>query len=174
MCLKTDLPEIIETERLRLRTLVPGDISAIVAGANNWKVIEPTASLPFPYTEEHARALVEKGKARREHRPYAIAIRDSDTLIGIGGFYFRGGEPVELGYWLAETHWRKGLATETVKAMVEAAASIGVNPIRARVLAHNPASARVLEKAGFNIIERTQSQVERHRGRPLLVLEWRQ
>jgi RimJ/RimL family protein N-acetyltransferase len=41
------------------------------------------------------------------------------------------------------------------------------------VLAANPASQRVLEKTGFVVIERTESVVERHRGKPLLILEWR-
>jgi RimJ/RimL family protein N-acetyltransferase len=44
--------------------------------------------------------------------------------------------------------------------------------VKARVLANNPASVRVLEKSGFTVIEHTQSVVERHRGKPLLVLSW--
>lgn len=174
MCLKNALADVIESERLRLRTPIASDLEALVAGANNWNVMEPTASLPFPYLEEHGRAFIAKGAARRQQRPYAIALGDSDGLIGIAGLYFAEGIPVELGYWLAEPQWRKGFGAEAAGALVKAAGEAGINTIRARVLAHNPASARVLEKIGFVLIERTQSLVERHRGRPLLVLEWRQ
>ncbi|MBF0678080.1 MAG: GNAT family N-acetyltransferase [Devosia sp.] len=173
MCLKTALPEVIETPRLRLRTPVASDLAALVTGANNWNVMEPTASLPFPYLEEHGRAFIAKGAARRQQRPYAIALGDSDELIGIAGLYFAEGVPVELGYWLAEPQWRKGFGAEAAGALVRAAGEAGISTIRARVLEHNPASARVLEKIGFVIIERTQSIVERHRGKPLLILEWR-
>jgi ribosomal-protein-alanine N-acetyltransferase len=173
MCLRDALPAVIETERLRLRAPVSSDLDAIVAGANNWNVIEPTASLPFPYRAEHGRAFIAKGAARRQQHPYAIALGESDEVIGIAGLYFVSGVPVELGYWLAEPQWGKGFGAEAAGALVEAAGQSGIDTIRARVLAHNQASARVLEKIGFVLVERTQSIVERNRGKPLLVLEWR-
>lgn len=173
MTLRDALPASIVTERLTLRLPALGDLDALVAGANNWNVIEPTASLPFPYLEEHGRAFIERFMHKPEHRPYAIARKADDIFLGVIGLKFTEGEKPELGYWLAEAHWRQGFAPEAVNGLLEAAGRTGISVIRARVLASNPGSMRVLEKTGFAVIEETKSVVERHRGKPLLVLEWR-
>lgn len=168
----TLLPETITTARLVLRAPRSSDLDDLVAKANNWKVLEPTASLPYPYEAEHGSAFLAK-TARANHHPYVIADQASDRLLGVLGLYFYDDRPVELGYWLGEQHWGQGLAPEAVRGLLDAARDIGLAPIRARVLAANPGSIRVLEKTGFDVIERTHSVVERHLGKPLLVLEWR-
>lgn len=172
MTMKNRLPETIDTERLVLRAPRVSDLDDLVAEANNWKVLEPTASLPFPYGQEHGRAFVEKAERASQH-PYVIAGRDDDRLKGIIGLYFHDERPTELGYWLGESHWGQGFAPEAVRGVLDAAAAIGLAPIRARVLAQNAGSIRVLEKTGFAVVEETLSIVERHRGKPLLVMEWR-
>lgn len=173
MRLRDALPETIDTSRLCLRQPVASDLEALVAGANNKKVSEPTASLPFPYLEEHGRGFIDRVAQSAEQRPYAITRRDSDDLIGIVGLSFRESAPAELGYWLSEAHWGQGYASEAARALMAAAQTAGIATIRARVLAANPASARVLEKAGFTLLERTHSLIERHRGKPLFIMEWR-
>jgi ribosomal-protein-alanine N-acetyltransferase len=173
MRLRDALPATIATKRLRLRIPVMADRDAIVEGANNWNVIEPTASLPFPYLAEHAEGFIEKVTKKPDQRPYAIAGAETDQLMGIVGLKFDTDKPPELGYWLAEKYWGQGFAPEAVAGLLFAASATGIDTIRARVLASNPASARVLEKTGFTVIEHTQSVVERHRGKPLLILEWR-
>lgn len=173
MRLRDALPQEITTDRLRLRQPVSSDLEALVEGVNNWKVIEPTASLPFPYLPEHGLGFIERFSQKPEQRPYAIAQKSDDRLMGIVGLKFSAENPPELGYWLGEPHWGNGFAQEAVTGLVAAAAETGIAVIRARVLASNPASQRVLEKTGFVVIERTQSVVERHRGKPLHVLEWR-
>jgi [ribosomal protein S5]-alanine N-acetyltransferase len=167
------LPASIDTPRLRLRQPRVSDLDALVAEANNWKVLEPTASLPFPYTREHGTAFLEKTHRTSQH-PLVIAERQNDRLIGVIGLYFLPGQPVEIGYWLGESHWGQGLAPEAVSSLVDVAMPLGIAPIRARVLKANGGSVRVLEKAGFAVVEETLSVVERHRGKPLLVLERRQ
>ena len=172
MRLRDQLPEQIGTERLLLRAPRAADCDDLVAEANNWKVLEPTASLPFPYRNEHGRGFIERFAHKPDKRSYVIAGREDDRLKGVIGLYFHADKPVELGYWLGETHWGFGYAPEAVRALLGAAASIGLMPIRARVLSANTGSVRVLEKTGFATIERTQSVVERHLGKPLLVMEW--
>lgn len=173
MRLRNLLPAKIETERLRLRAPVLFDLDALVEGINNWKVIEPTATIPFPYLPEHGIGFIERFSQKPDQRPYAIAQREDDRLIGVIGLKFSEDKPPELGYWLAESQWGKGFAPEAVAGLLTAARETGIEVIRARVLASNPASRRVLEKTGFVLIEETQSVVERHRGKPLFVLEWR-
>lgn len=172
MTLRSLLPETIQTPRLVLRPPRLSDVDDLVAEANNWKVLEPTASLPFPYEPAHGRAFIEKTERSSQH-PYVIADKASDRLRGVIGLYFHADQPTELGYWLGESHWGQGLAPEAVHGVLDTAAGLGLTPIRARVLAANSGSIRVLEKTGFVVIEETLSVVERHRGKPLLVLEWR-
>lgn len=172
MRLRDELPATIETPRLALRAPRLSDLDQLVAEANNWKVLEPTASLPFPYLEEHGRGFIERFSKRPDKRSYVIAGRDDDRLRGVIGLYFHPDAPAELGYWLGEDHWGQGFAPEAVRALLAAAGAIGLTPIRARVLATNSGSVRVLEKSGFALHERTHSIVERHRGKPLLVMEW--
>lgn len=170
MHLRALLPETIETERLVLRQPRVSDLDDLVAGANNWKVIEPTATLPFPYEAQHGATFLGKTERQTQH-PYVIATRGDDRLIGVIGLTSLGNEPVQLGYWLGEAHWGKGLAGEAVNGLMRACDEAGIGPIRAKVLENNPGSLRVLEKTGFAIVERTTSVVERHRGKPLLVFE---
>ncbi len=172
MRLRHALPEQIETERLLLRAPRASDLDDLVREANNWNVLEPTASLPYPYRDEHGRGFIERFAHKPDKRSYVIAGRDDDRLKGVIGLYFYPDRPVELGYWLGETHWGVGYAPEAVKALLGAAADIGLHPVRARVLAANAGSVRVLEKTGFATIEQTQSVVQRHLGKPLLVMEW--
>ena len=166
------LPQTIKTERLVLRAPRVSDLDDLVAKANNWTVLEPTASLPFPYGQEHGRAFLEKTERSIQH-PYVIAGRADDRLMGVLGLYLHADRPTELGYWLGEDHWGFGYAPEAVGGLLAVAKAIGLSPIRARVLAHNTGSIRVLEKTGFALIEDTVSVVERHRGKPLKVMEWR-
>ena len=172
MRLRDCLPEQIATERLLLRAPHASDLDDLVREANNWKVLEPTASLPFPYLEEHGAGFIERFAQKPDKRSYVIAGRVNDRLKGVIGLYFHPDKPVELGYWLGETHWGLGYAPEAVKALLGAAVDTGLNLIRARVLAANAGSVRVLEKTGFTIVEQTRSVVERHMGKPLLVMEW--
>jgi RimJ/RimL family protein N-acetyltransferase len=131
-----------------------------------------TAGLPLPYLEQHGRGFIERYTSQPGNRSYAIADTE-DRLIGVIGFYFHDDKPTELGYWLGEPYWGQGYVPEAVAALLDAARATGLFPVvKARVLAENPASVRVLEKSGFTVVEHTTSVVERHRGKPLLILSW--
>lgn len=172
MALKDDLPETIRTERLTLRAPVMADLADLVALANNWNVTGPTAVMPHPYGEADGRAFLTTLNDPEKPRAYAIA-NGENRLMGVVSLKFEPGKAPELGYWLGEPHWGRGYAPEAARGLVQAAAAAGIAEIRARVLASNPASIRVLEKAGFATIEHTTSIVERHRGKPLLIMAWR-
>ena len=56
----------------------------------------------------------------------------------------------EIGYWLGETYWNRGIVSEAVRALAEYSFRLfDLARVYAQVFAANPASARVLEKAGF-------------------------
>lgn len=172
MALKDDLPETIRTERLTLRAPALTDLPDLVALANNWNVTGPTAVMPHPYGEADGRAFLMALNDPDKPRAYAIA-NGEDRLMGVVSLKFEPGKAPELGYWLGEPHWGRGYAPEAAIGLVQAAGAAGMSEICARVLQSNPASIRVLEKAGFKTIEHTTSIVERHRGKPLLIMAWR-
>ena len=143
------LPGKIETPRLILRAPMRGDVPAITTLADNRNIAEKLSRLPSPYTRADAIAFVEIFAQRADERPFAITSQAGDFL-GIVGFTYVMGQHPELGYWLGEPHWGKGIMSEAVKALLEAAFASGLYPaVRARALQTNLASINVLGKAGF-------------------------
>ena len=76
----------------------------------------------------------------------------SPQLIGTVGLAISGVDHLaEIGYWLGRDYWGQGLCTEAVVEVVEYGFdTLGLHRIFAQHIARNGASARVLEKAGFN------------------------
>ena len=170
MTTRDALPATIHTARLTLRAPVPADLADIVAMADNPKMLLTTATLPHPFTEADGRAVIAEAGDSDGISAYAITGAD-DRFMGTVHLKYVAGKPPEIGYWLGEPHWGQGYGGEVVAGLVKSIQHLpGFDIIDARVLESNPASVRVLEKAGFAIIEHTQSVVERHRGKPLVVL----
>jgi RimJ/RimL family protein N-acetyltransferase len=142
------LPHRIETKRLVLRAPIRGDVPTLVALADNKNIARVLSRLPSPYTRADGIAFVEIFAQRADERPYAITL--DGNLVGIVGLTFRGTEPPELGYWLGEPHWGKGIMSEAVAGLLDAVSAAGAfQLLTARALADNAGSLNVLEKAGF-------------------------
>ena len=108
---------------------------------------------PWPYAEEDAAWFVRDCMARDGQNVLFRAITADGACVGsvsvaLGSdVHRRGGE---LGYWLAEPFWGRGIMTWAVREMCrEAFAAFDIVRIFALPYAHNLASRRVLEKAGF-------------------------
>ncbi len=145
-------PVRIETDRLILRPPGPGDADAIYRGINHFDVVRMLSRAPWPYRREDAEAFV-AGVAHRDpatDRPMAIVHREHG-LIGGCGFHADAGKPFpELGYWVARDHWGRGYASEAVAAaLIWARDGWGKRAVRASHFVENPASGRVLIKAGM-------------------------
>jgi len=142
------LPHRIETPRLVLRAPIRGDVPDLVKLADNKKIYDVLARLPNPYTRADGIAFVQIFAQRPDERPYAITLKDQ--FIGVVGLSYHPGQLPELGYWLGEPHWGKGIMSEALKALLEAAFGTGLYPkVQARALKSNAGSLNVLEKAGF-------------------------
>ena len=162
------LPGKIETPRLILRAPMRGDVPAIVKLADNRNIAEKLSRLPSPYTRADAIAFVEIYAQRPDERPFAITTHAGEFL-GVVGFSYAMGQHPELGYWLGEPHWGKGIMTEAVKALLETAFATGLYPVvRARALRTNAQSINVLEKAGFRNVGKGMMERPGHaRGEPI-------
>jgi RimJ/RimL family protein N-acetyltransferase len=135
-----------------VRSWRPGDAASIVEHANNRKVwVNLRDRFPHPYTASDARDFLKSVLSARPETNFAIDVDGA----AVGGIAYRVQSDVErigaeLGYWLGEKFWGRGIATAAVRAVTEhALATPGLLRVFALPFAHNRASARVLEKAGF-------------------------
>lgn len=135
-----------------LRSWRTGDESSLVLHANNrnvWNNLRD--SFPYPYTPADAERWVLLRVAERPITSFAIDV-DGAAVGGIGihprdDVYRRS---AEIGYWLGEPFWGRGIMTEAVRAVVEYGFStFDICRIQAEVFEWNPASMRVLERVGF-------------------------
>jgi len=128
------------------------DAESVARYANNRKIwINLRDIFPHPYTMANAEAFLSIVTEDDPKTVFAIA----NEVEAIGSIGLVPGKDVhrftaELGYWLAEPFWGKGIVTEAVKRITEYAFSrFSLKRVYAEPYATNPASARVLEKAGF-------------------------
>ena len=137
-----------------VRSWRPADAASIVEHANNRKVwLNLRDRFPHPYTARDARAFLKSVLAARPETNFAIDV-DGAAVGGIAYHVQSDVERVgaELGYWLGEKYWGRGIATAAVRAVTEHALTTpGVWRVFALPFAENRASARVLEKAGFTL-----------------------
>jgi len=75
---------------------------------------------------------------------------DGECAGHVVAFLRDGREPPEVGYWIARSHWDRGVATAALAAFLEEEAR---RPLVAGVAVHNTGSRRVLEKCGFTVTE---------------------
>ena len=132
------------------------DKDALICHLNHRDIYDRTLRIPFPYTDASAEewlALVAK-ITQQQGRPVHFAIRNADdTLIGgcgFDGFQVGKSHRAEVGYWLAKPYWSQGIMTAVVQRLCRHGFDeFGLVKITAHVFVHNSASARVLEKCGF-------------------------
>ncbi len=145
---------ILETARLRLRPFTPGDAPTVRALAGDARVAATTANIPHPYPEGLAERWIgrqaEKA-ARGEFYTWAIAREEDDALLGaISLGVDAAHRRAEIGYWLGVPHWNRGYTTEAARRVVAFGfEGLGLNRVQSTHLPRNPASGRVMEKAGL-------------------------
>lgn len=167
------LPHRIETARLVLRAPIRGDVPDLVKLADNKAIAERLSRLPHPYTRADGIGFIEIIAQRPDERPYAITL--DDQFIGVVGLHFVEGELPELGYWLGEPHWGRGIMSEAVKGLIEAAFATHLFPrLRARALVSNDASQNVLTKAGFIRTGEGPGPSGTNKGQPVVFFELEQ
>jgi RimJ/RimL family protein N-acetyltransferase len=149
---------LIETPRLWLRWPRAADARALQQIANVAAVAEMTATWPHPLPEDEADWRVLRAReSNTDGDALILAITRKklpDQLIGLIGVTETEGETaggaLAAGYLLGEAHQGRGLMTEALKGLAGAVfTGSGYGPIRASSRTINPASRRVLEKAGF-------------------------
>jgi RimJ/RimL family protein N-acetyltransferase len=125
--------------------------------AGDRRIADTTISIPHPYTLSLAQSWIAEHECQWLKRlavHFAIELKSSGSLIGALSLREIESEhrQAELGFWIAVTHWGKGHASEAVEAVLPLAfQELGLNRIYAHHMTRNPASGRVLQKAGFQV-----------------------
>ena len=135
-----------------LRPFRPDDAPVITPLLNNRRIwLNLSDRVPHPYTLEHAHAFIDKVSRCDPIENFAITVDD----VAVGSIGIIKGEGIsrvsaEVGYWLAEPYWGRGIATAALRAMTQYAIDhFELTRVFALVFAHNSGSIRILEKAGY-------------------------
>ncbi|HEX3235649.1 MAG TPA: GNAT family protein [Gemmatimonadales bacterium] len=146
----------------RIRSWRPGDEESLVREADNrniWRTVRDR--FPHPYTRAHADAWIVRATSDLPETHFAIDVAGE----AVGGIGLDLQEDVarysaELGYWLGEAYWGRGIMTAAVSRFTEYAfRTFELCRIYALVFETNPASFRVLERAGYALEGRLRRAV---------------
>lgn len=109
--------------------------------------------LPYPYLEKDGIDFISSMLSANEDETFAFAITLDDKVIGSIGVFRQQNihrQTAELGYYIGEEYWGKGITTDAVKQICEYVFKHSdILRIYAEPFAYNTASCRVLEKSGF-------------------------
>ena len=142
----------IPLKHCTVRSYRVDDAASLAKYANNrniWKNLRD--GFPHPYSIENAKAFIQKAVSAEPETMYAICVDDA----AVGGIGFTLHSDIErlsaeIGYWLGDFFWGRGIVTEALKAVTRhAARTHSLSRIYAVPFESNPASHRVLEKAGY-------------------------
>lgn len=145
---------LLTSERLTLRPFTMDDAGRIHALLATPEIANTTLNVQYPYPEGAAEGWIgthPQAAADGKGWTWAITRRSDGVLIGVIGIgvameHRRGA----LGYWLGVPYWSQGYMSEAARAVVAFGfETLDLHRIEAACLTRNPASARVMEKAGL-------------------------
>jgi RimJ/RimL family protein N-acetyltransferase len=130
------------------------DAKDIAVALSNKKIQDNLRDgLPYPYSEQDGIDYISSMLSANEDETFAFAITLDDKVIGSIGVFRQQNihrQTAEMGYYIAEEYWGKGIMTDAVKQICEYVfKNSDILRIYAEPFAYNTGSCRVLEKAGF-------------------------
>ena len=164
----------LRSERLALRPLGVADARFVEGLYASPDVTRTLLRIQRPISSQGARALCETpSTVSGEHR-FVAALQAGDQPIGLGTVRIPTAphRVATIGYSVLPAFWSRGLATEMAGCLVEFAfGTLAAQEARATTLDGNPASARVLEKVGFEVLKAGAREVD-SRGVERLITRW--
>ncbi len=167
---------VLETERLTLRELEPGDVDALSEVLSDpWTM----RYYPHPFSRDDVVAWIERGLASYQANGFwlwAVVMKETDELVGDTGLTLQsvdGEALVEVGWHIHRRLQRQGLATEAGRASVDHGfGTLGLGRIISLIRPENVPSWRVAEKLGMHVWKETDRAHFRHRVYLLEREEW--
>lgn len=144
----------LHTQRLTLRLFMLEDAPDVQRLAGDYGVASTALLIPHPYTDGLAEEWIgthQPGFETGELAVFAAVHRAEGYLVGAASLGIeREHDRAELGYWIGRPYWNRGYATEAVRAIIPYGFRVlGLNRIRGSHFPRNPASGRVMQKAGM-------------------------
>lgn len=137
-----------------VRSYRASDAESLAKYANNRKVwLNMRDGFPHPYSIDHAKAFIARAMNAKPETMFAMCVND-EAVGGIGFTLHSDVERIsaEIGYWLGEPFWGKGIVAEALRAVTQYAISHHrLKRVYAVPYESNEASFRVLEKAGYSL-----------------------
>jgi [ribosomal protein S5]-alanine N-acetyltransferase len=143
----------LTTPRLVLRPFSLADATVLQKLVGEKEIAENTLTIPHPYLDGMAEAWINThapGWQRAEQAVFAIT-EPNEGLIGVIDIRIKPEHKrAEVGYWIGIPFWGRGYASEALEAIIEFGfKQLDLNRIHADHFVRNPASGRVMEKAGM-------------------------
>ena len=135
-----------------LREMNDSDAESIAKHANNKKVFDNLRDFfPYPYTVQDALKFIEGCNKQIQKTVFGISVNDEIAgTIGCGIFKDVSRMTAEMGYWIGEAYWGKGIVSKCIEVFTNYMFSnFNIIRIQAPVFEFNKPSMRVLEKNGF-------------------------
>ena len=135
--------------------LTEEDIPSFVKYLNNPTIHANTLAVPYPYTTKDGEEFLETKKTQStdSEKYFSIRLNTNDELIGACAIIRLPphNRRAEIGYWLAEPYWHRGLMSKVAKKVIDIAKNDWENLVRieAGIFHWNDGSKRVVEKCGF-------------------------
>jgi [ribosomal protein S5]-alanine N-acetyltransferase len=144
----------LRTARLVLRPFAIADAPVVKALAGAREIASTTLNVPHPYDDGMAETWIgthAPGYDAGEQATFAVMLQEDGDLVGaIGLTIVADHDRAELGYWVGVPYWNRGYASEaTVELLRFGFEALELNRIYAVHLVRNPASGRVMQKAGM-------------------------
>lgn len=144
----------LETERLILREWEYNDINDLVEGLNNINVSKWLAYVPYPYTEEDAKAYIEEVKNNSNDYSFAIVLKNENKVIGNVALNsinkthgIAGG-----GIWINEKYHGNGYGIEAFNRKIAYAFNeLGLRRLENGYFNGNESSRKMQEKLGYKL-----------------------
>jgi RimJ/RimL family protein N-acetyltransferase len=145
-----------------LRPWTINDLDSLVKFANNFNIAKNLMNVfPHPYTFENGKDFIEM--ANKNKPPNILAIEVNGEAAGAIGVHLQNDiycKNAEMGYWLAEPYWGKGIISKAIAQMKDYAfKNWDINRIYARPFGYNIGSQKALEKAGFKLEARLENTI---------------
>ena len=147
---------------LQLRPWQVGDEPSLMKHGDNYHIwLNVRDRFPHPYTIQDAQLWVQV--ADKDPTALNLAIVLNEEVVGAVGVVFKDDvyhRTAEIGYWLGEEYWNRGLATKVVRALSDYVfATTNICRMYAGIFDYNTPSGRVLEKAGYHYEARLRNCV---------------
>ena len=140
--------------QIKLRSWHIDDLETLVSIANNPNIAKYMAdAFPYPYTHEKGKSFIEFATSNPTASIFAITI--DNKPLGSVGLHLQSDilrKNAEIGYWLAEEHWGKGIVADAINQIITYGfENLDIVRIFARIYGTNIPSQKVVEKCGFKL-----------------------